>query len=432
MRAGGVAALCGAVAALLWPTVAEAIPAFARIYDKPCHACHTVYPQLNAAGEALRARGLHGLRPAIKPIELGPYFAVPGTLPMAVSFAVGEDIAYSPRNDTTTTHFNFEFLGLLAGGELGPYLSFMADYAPVVTNPLTGDIMYPSRPGIAFAQAHGQAWGWLGNLYGGLFEMPLGQSPRVHRLSVRPYLIYGITAFGLLGRRPPGDDRRIDTLIMGSAQIGGEMEVLHEENGLHGVVGLVTGTNNRLDTNESADVFLRIGQEVSSHRLGLFLYYGPDNLGTASEQVLRIGPDLTLRSRRARLAAQFLAGWDSNPTGEGTTLWYYGGFLQTDYRLTPALITLLRFDYVGMPTFDDRVAGGTARVRRQIWEVTAGAQYLIVENLKLVAEVTYAENHEAVSDVTTTGLTATLRVATAFWPLTPPLVTEWMERAPRP
>lgn len=414
-------------AVLVWPAAAAAIPALARIYDKPCHACHTVYPQLNAAGEALRVRGLHGLRPAIAPFELGPYLAVPGTLPFALSFSFGEDVTHvaAPgKPDSTRTQFDLEFLSILAAGELGPYLSFFADYAPIITNTQTGEVMVQTRPGLAFLQAHLEEWGWLGNLRGGLFELPLGTSPRVHRLSVRPYLIYGITAFRMLGRSPPVTDRRTDSLVLASTQIGGEASALHADNGLECVFGVTTGSNNRIDNNDSQDGFVRIGQQLSTHRTGLFVYYGPDTLSTASDKVLRLGPDLTLFSRRGRLTAQFLAGWDSNPTNTGTTLWYYGGFLEGDFRLTTALIGLLRFDAVGMPGFND----GTTDVRRTIWELTGGAQYLVVENLKIVAEVTYSENHEAVRDATTRGLTATLRVATAFWPLTPPIVSEWVER----
>jgi hypothetical protein len=61
-------------------------------------------------------------------------------------------------------------------------------------------------------------------------------------------------------------------------------------------------------------------------------------------------------------------------------------------------------------------------VRRRIWEVTAGWQWLLVENVKLIAEVTYGDNDETVSDRNTTEWTGTLRLATAFWPLTPPFL----------
>jgi len=419
--------------AALTPIRAQAIPVFARIYNKPCHACHTVYPQLNSAGEALRAHGLHGLRPAIQPIDVAPYFQVPGTLPLALSFSFGEDVTtFRPPNgsESTRTQFDLQFLGLLAGGELGPYLTFFADYAPLVTNPVTGDVLTLTRPGIAFAQIHAEPWDWLGNLRVGLFELPLGESPRVHRLSVRPYLIYGTTAFTLLGRGPPVNAARNDSMVLASAQIGEEASLLNPDNGLQVVSGVDTGSNNRLDNNGSADVFFRFGQELATHRTGIFLYYGPNTLSTFTDQILRLGPDLTLYSRRGRISTQFLAGWDSNPTNHHVDLWYYGGFVESDYRLTTDLIALLRFDYVGMPNFNDQSAGGTTHVRRQVWEITGGAQYLIRENLKVVAEVTYAENHEAVSDATGTALTATLRVATAFWPLTPPLITEWLGHTP--
>jgi hypothetical protein len=216
-----IALFASLLAGLLWPATAAAIPVFARIYDKPCHACHTVYPQLNPAGDAFRAHGLHGLTPAIQPVELAPYFSVPGTLPLALQFAVGEDVTHTQGPDqsgstpapyftfpgtrppalqfavgkvvthaqgtglrsSTVTHFNFEFLSLLAGGELGPYLSFMADYAPYVTDPQTGYSETPTRPGLAYANAHAEPWDWLGNLTVGLFELPLGQlSMKVIRL----------------------------------------------------------------------------------------------------------------------------------------------------------------------------------------------------------------------------------------------------------
>ena len=434
---GGIRLACtvALVVVLGRPGTAAAIPVFARIYNKPCHACHTVYPQLNPAGEAFRAHGLHGLTPAIQPVELAPYFSVPGTLPLALQLAFGEDVTHTQipgQPSSTVTHFNFEFLSLLAGGELGPFLSFLADYAPYVTDPQTGYSQNPTRPGIAFGNAHAEPWDWLANLKVGLFELPLGQSPRVHRLTVRPYLIYNVTAFSLLSELPPvSRGQRTDSLILTSAQIGSEASLLDPDSGLQCVAGITTGSNNRVDNNDSADVFFRFGQELPTRRAGLFLYYSPDAVAPgANDQLLRLGPDLTLFSRRTRLAIQFLAGWDSNPTGYHDSLWYYGGFVEGEYRFTPALISILRLDGVGMPDFDDRSDGGHTHVERRLWEVTGGLQYLIVENLKVVAEVTYAENHNAVTDVTASGLTATLRIATAFWPLTPPIVDRWLGGTP--
>ena len=39
------------------PSAADAIPAFARRYQLPCHFCHDGYPQLSVLGEQFKERG---------------------------------------------------------------------------------------------------------------------------------------------------------------------------------------------------------------------------------------------------------------------------------------------------------------------------------------------------------------------------------------
>src|SRR5262249_9591483 len=156
-----------------------------------------------------------------------------------------------------------------------------------------------------------------------------------------------------------------------STQIGGELSVLNPQNGMQCAVGLSEGSNNRIDNNSSQDPYLRIGYERDAWRTGLFFYYSPDILGAdGTDQIYRFGPDLTWFARRGRVTAQFLAGYDSNPTNQQDSLWFYGGFLEGSYRWDPALITLLRVDSAGMPTFDDRSSGGTSHVQRTFWELT--------------------------------------------------------------
>jgi hypothetical protein len=406
------------------PRPTWAIPVFARIYDKPCGACHTVYPQLNPEGERFRAQGLHGFTPAVKPLTLGEHVSLPGTLPLALSLAAGEDVSkidLPVRADPVNTHLNLNFLGLLAGGELGPHLSFLADYALLFGNPITGEISENRRVGLAFLQAHGERWGWLGNLRAGLFELPLGVSPRVHRLSVQSYLIYGLTAFDLLGQPPPVRGARRDSLVLGSTQLGLELSGLKPESGVSWAAGVTNGSNNREDNNSSKDLYLRLAKGFGFHGAGLFLYYSPDVLGVgARDQALRMGPDLNLYYRQFRLMAQLLSGWDSNPTGHGRDLWFLGGFIEGNYRWTPSLLSLLRIDHAFSPSFDDRKAGGQTHVRPRIFGLTAGGQYLLFENLKLIVEGTYNENHEGVTDRMIPSWLVTVRIATAFWPLTPP------------
>jgi hypothetical protein len=155
MFRGPVPALAVALIAALAPSRAGAIPVFARIYGKPCAACHTVFPQLNPDGERFRAKGLHGLTPAIRPMRAAPELAVPGTLPLAVSVAAGGDfikVDVPGQRAPITKRFNLEYVAVLAGAELGPHLAFLGDYAPLYTNPRTGDLITNTRAGLAFCR----------------------------------------------------------------------------------------------------------------------------------------------------------------------------------------------------------------------------------------------------------------------------------------
>jgi hypothetical protein len=205
-----------------------------------------------------------------------------------------------------------------------------------------------------------------------------------------------------------------------------ELSALHPDTGFGWAAGFTNGSNNRLDNEARRDFYLRARQALGLSRVGLFLFYSPDIVGAGvHDHALRFGPDVDFYSRQFRLLGQFLAASESNPTGSGDDLWHWGGFLEANYRLTPTLLTLLRVDSVWTPRFDDRMHGGTTAVRRRLWELTYGWQWLILNDLKVVAEVTYGENHESVSDRVEKTWAGTLRLVTAFWPLAPPGVGKW-------
>lgn len=432
--AARAAAAALGLALVLFPSAASAIPVFARVYDKPCGACHTVYPQLNPEGERFRLNGLHGFKPAVEPIRIAPRLDVPGTVPIAFALAAGGDfikVDVPGARAPVSKRFNLNFASVLVGAELGPHLAFLGDWAPLVTNPRTGEEIFNTRAGIAFLQAHGDAGSWLGNARVGLFELPLGTSPRVHRLSVAGYLTYGVDAYSLLGRPPPARGAGVrpqETTSLASTQLGVELSAFQSQSGLSLAAGAVAGSNNREDQNRAKDVFVRLGQQFGYHRAGVFLYYSPDLLDHASprDDALRVGPDVTFYWRRLQVMGQVLAGRQGNPTGVHESMWWVGGFGEVNYRLTPRLVSLMRLEHVTTPSFDDRDHGGSTRVRRHIWEVTGGGQWLVEDNLKLIVEGTYDANHEAVSDSTVQVWSVTVRVATAFWPFTPPGLSRWL------
>ncbi len=425
-------ALCAAAVSFLRPLPAAAIPVFARIYDQPCGACHTVFPQLNPAGKNFRARGLHGLTPKIDPIKVGWALELPGTLPLALYVAAGEDLTSvneSGEPTSTRARFNLEFLRILAGGELGRHLSFLVDYEMVETDPVTGDIETLVHPYQGFLNVHADRWGWLSNLKGGWYEMPLGVSPLIHRLSVSPYLIYDLNACSLLETAPAGTDCD-DQPLLGDPQLGVNFAALHEASGFEWTVSATNGANTRTRrTPASWDAHLYLGKAFGLHKAGFLLYYSPDTVGHGNDnRTVRFGPNLDVYGRRFRLLGQFLAEHESNPTGNEKAMWYYGGFLEANFRFTTTMVSLLRFDYAWNPRFDDRSRGGDTHVERRLWELTGGGQWLIFENLKAVAEVTYGESYEAVSGDRSTSWRATLRLVTAFWPLTPPGVADRTRR----
>ena len=199
------------------PRSAAAIPVFARIYDKPCGTCHTVFPQLNPAGESFRMHGMHGLEPAIKPLDVGHGLEVPGTLPLAIYVAGGENVSsvdIPGQRDSILSHFNLDFLRVLGGGALGPHVAFLFAHEMLEMEPDSGELVVNTLPYQAYVTAHLERFGWLTNLKGGWYELPLGVSQQIHRLSVHPYLTYGLSGCSLLGVEPPGG-RYTDTPTLG-------------------------------------------------------------------------------------------------------------------------------------------------------------------------------------------------------------------------
>jgi len=421
-----LSALGWAVIGALHAAPVAAIPVFARIYNKPCGACHTVFPQLNPAGEAFRAHGFHSIPAEIKPLAVGPFLEVPGTLPLAFYLTGGEDITHEDvpgQPDPTSTHFNLDYFTVLAGGELGQHLAFLLDWRVVDTEADSGEVTINSLPYQAYLTAHAESPGWLVNLKGGWYELPLTVSPDIHRLSVQPYLVYSANACTLLGVSPPHGSCD-DQPVLGEPQIGGDLSAWYES-GLALSGGITNGSNTSLDTVGSPNGYLHATQSLGPYRVGFLFFYSPDLVGNnVQDRALRLGPDLDFYTRQLRLLGQLLAGYESNPTGHLRSLWYYGGFLEANYRFTTTLLALFRVDAAWTPRFNDVPNGGDTQVRRRIWELTGGWQWAIFQNLKLVAEVTYGENHESVSDTVGKTWIGALHLVTAFWPFTPPGLNE--------
>ncbi len=142
-------AFAAALAVLLVPTRASAVPAFARKYQTSCQTCHIVFPKLNAFGEAFRLRGYH--MPAEteemvkqKPVSLGapaykrlwPKAVWPGELPGNVPLAINVKFAdvntstLNPDGTVTSIKNDLQFpqeANIFGAGTLGEKMSFFTE-----------------------------------------------------------------------------------------------------------------------------------------------------------------------------------------------------------------------------------------------------------------------------------------------------------------
>jgi hypothetical protein len=141
------AALLLAVTLVLLPARAEAIPAFSRKYATSCMTCHTIFPKLNAHGQAFRLRGYRMPEPmeeAQPPVSLGapaykrlwPHAVWPGAIPSSFPFAINikfADVNSSSLNEdgsVSKVKNDFQFpqeVNLFGAGTLGDHISAFSE-----------------------------------------------------------------------------------------------------------------------------------------------------------------------------------------------------------------------------------------------------------------------------------------------------------------
>ena len=132
-RRASLVAVLFAVGAVLMPTSAHAIPAFARKYGVACSACHTNWPRLNRFGIAFRDNGYRMNRERDNPVTQAP-----GYWPIAFRSTVGYEfnsntltpVAPTASNPlglatTQTGTFGFQGLDILTAGTIGEQIGFL-------------------------------------------------------------------------------------------------------------------------------------------------------------------------------------------------------------------------------------------------------------------------------------------------------------------
>ncbi len=129
--------------------------------------------------------------------------------------------------------------------------------------------------------------------------------------------------------------------------------------------------------------------------------------------MIRIGPDMTLSMAPLGIPVwlenQYMYNRESDPTGFGKEFKWYGGFHQLNWQITKKAIMYDRYDWVSGKLFDDTTSTvlgvtGVTKAKPREWDVVAGLQYLVLQNLKLIGEYRHHEFEDSASTPNTARL----------------------------
>lgn len=145
-------------------------------------------------------------------------------------------------------------------------------------------------------------------------------------------------------------------------------------------------------------------------------------INSAGFQSARVsaGPDATLSLAPIKIPVSLennvLYNRESNPTGYGKEFAWWGGFHQLNYFPTKMAVVYARYDWIDGMSFDDTTVGGESKARPKEWDLVAGLQFLVLENLKMIAEYRHHEFDDRVASGSSTLIDDgfTIRAMTGF------------------
>lgn len=281
----------GALAAvMLWAVPARAIPVFAHRYGLTCQACHTTVPHLTAFGRDFAARGFRLAQ------------AARGTIPIAVKV----NLAYASRADEHLPKTIVDEIELLSGGAIGKNFSYFAEQYAV-------DGGVPGNTRDAWLQSNAGAV----RIRAGRFTAPLPTDPETQRETLAHYLVFDQTiASNTFKLFDPLTGVEVE--VGEPSHIGGHVAVLMH----HALFG---------------SAYALINNDVI---LGAYRYQAHPSRGGA---FYRQGVSVEHVTGKLDVLALLAHGGDGGTPSSG-------GFVQTRYAFSPALVALARYDAIGDPS----------------------------------------------------------------------------------
>ncbi|HHH43655.1 MAG TPA: hypothetical protein ENK49_05905 [Gammaproteobacteria bacterium] len=376
---------------LIWPSVLEAMPVFARKYNMSCAACHAAYPRLNQFGEYFRDNNMRLPNWRDDTVETGDDRLV---LPSSAPFAIRAQAYAQARRgksidpvsgDTEQASSDFQ----------SPYLVKLLSSAP-----LSEHITYYFYGIFAEKGSNGEtviedAWFRYDDLFGTGVGMMLGQFQisdlmfaRETRMPFQDYMVYRMA--GITYDRGLLFDRSLGAFDVGIGVVNG--------NGIEENFNINSPGYRRpdkmFDNNSDKSFFGRIGADAGPATIGLF--------GLLGEQANATGPaglDSGNRDTDKRIV-----GVDISGDVQGKTYWYgqflwnswdgfldrnrdynwWGGFLGVDYVASDYWTFSGLYNYADA---DDLSNTDTVYEGIDINSLSLTASYFFMRNVKGIAEV---------------------------------------------
>jgi hypothetical protein len=274
------------------------------------------------------------------------------------------------------------------------------------------------------------------NLLAGITHLPLAYPSGKVRLAVNQYLVYERRGLELIS------PRKVEVLFQ-TPDVADRVFRLSEPQGLIEVNGMIVpghpitdvgkrqtfwmeyhlgganASNSASDGNVAKSVYGRFVARWYNQSLGVFAFWSPNIVdeamiasvnaafptlglwatGNFSNATVRAGPDATLSLAPFGVPLSLencvLYNRESNPTGFGPAFVWWGGFDQLNWFPTRRAVLYGRYDWIQGHDFNDTGSGGVTRADPSEWDLIAGVQYLVLENLKLIGEFRYHEFRDA-------------------------------------
>ncbi|HFD92382.1 MAG TPA: hypothetical protein ENJ22_03760 [Gammaproteobacteria bacterium] len=375
----------------LFPSTAEAIPAFARKYSLSCVTCHAAFPRLNEFGQHFSDSNLRLPNWREGTVDTGDErLALPSYAPFAIRAQAygqarkGKSIdPVSGATEQASTDFQTPYLvKFLASAPLSDHISYYF-YGIFAEKGGNGEVIIED------------AWFQHDDLFGSGISMQMGQFQisdlmfaRETRLTFQDYMVYRMA--GITYDRGVMFGRDLGSVDLGLGIVNG--------NGIEENFNINSPGYHRpdkmFDNNSNKSVFGRIGTRIGPASVGLF--------GLAGEQANAIDPAGMESGNRD--TDKRVVGIDASGIIHGKTYWFaqalwntwdgfldesrkyewWGGFVGADYIASDRWVFSTLYNYADANDLNDT---DTIYEGIDINSLSLTASYYFMRNVKGITEI---------------------------------------------